>query len=611
MCGIAGFYSEKQSPEQGMRLLETMLEKIQHRGPDYTGKEQDGNMFLGHQRLSIIDLSPDGNQPMTRGDIKIIFNGEIYNYKEIREELIRAGHVFKTGSDTEVILAAFQQWGDACTERFVGMWAFAIWEPKKQRLFCSRDRFGIKPFYYIFNNGEFYFASEYRPLKHTPGFDNALNLASISRGLQLGWMTYKDETYFEKINELQGAHQLVLEKGKIEIKRYWDVDFSKQATGTFAQKKEHFSELFKDSIQLHLRSDVPVAAMLSGGIDSSSIVSETSTLYPEQKLKTYSVFYEGEFGVDERPFIKKVIDKYPKNLDPTYFTPSAKELPEHFHRSLFHLDAPSAGSSYISQYFLMKLIHEQGIKVVLSGQGADDYLGGYMHSFYRHFADMLRQAKFAKATSELFQHKKNQGFSFGKTANMAAKSLFSGMVNENKLYNTEYKKYFPFLSLRNPDHDLILDAKGNNKFNAFHYQLMFASSLPSLLMHEDRNSMAFSIESRVPFLDHRLVEYGFSLNNSDKIHHASTKHILREALRPVLPQEIADRRDKKGFVTPGEVAWLRGPLRFLLEDKKDGLEMIDQRKAEVLIDSFKKGNNANANLVWRLVVLNYWKKHIA
>jgi asparagine synthase (glutamine-hydrolysing) len=611
MCGIAGFYSEKQQPESGLQLLDKMLESISHRGPDYRGVLNDGAIYLGHNRLSIIDLSAEANQPMERDNLVIIFNGEIYNYLEVREDLVKRGHHFKTSSDTEVILAAYQEWGTGCTDRFLGMWAFAIWDRTTKKIFCSRDRFGIKPFYYIFENGEFYFASEYKPLKLVPAFDGRLNFSQVSRGLQLGWVTYKDETYFEKIRELPAAHHLLLENKELRISRYWDIDFTKQIKGSFEEKKERFRELFFDSLRLHLRSDVPVAATLSGGIDSSAIVSGISALYPEQVLNTFSVYYEGKHGVDERPFIKEVVNKYPKNINPVYYTPTEGELKEHFHRALHHADVPATGSSFMSQYFIMKSIAENGIRVVLSGQGADDYLGGYMHSFYRLYADMLRKGKLLGFAKGLLQHKRLQEFSAGKAMSVMAKSIFSTITDEGGLYRYEYKKYFPFLTDDRDDNDVLPEEKGNNRLNAFLYQLMQLSSLPTLLHYEDRNSMAYSIESRVPFLDHRLVEFGFALGNEDKIHHGSTKYILRESMRPELPPAIADRKDKKGFVTPGEVVWLRGPLSYLLEEDMSDLPMIDLQKAKQVLNDFKKGDNRNANLVWRLVVLNYWRKYIA
>lgn len=612
MCGIAGFYNTKLSREQGTALLAKMLPATRHRGPDYTGAEASPPAFLGHNRLSIIDLSDSANQPMTYMGLKMVFNGEVYNYLEIKKDLMRLGYVFKTESDTEVIMASYRQWGKGCVLKFIGMWALAIWEESTQTLFCSRDRFGIKPFYYIHENGALYFASEYKPLKLVPEFDAALNLAQVSRALQLGWLVYNDESFFNCIRVLPPAHNLILTKGKLTAYRYWDIDFTRVNPDPFERQCDDFRQLLKNSIELHLRSDVPVAAMLSGGIDSSVIVSEIATMYPEQRLKTFTVYYEGKDSVDERPFANEVIQKYSKNITPYYYSPSAAEITEHFHRAVYHSDVPVTGSSFFSQYFIMKSVADQNIKVVLSGQGADDYLGGYMHSFYRLYADQIRQFKWGKFFMDVMRHSKNQEWSFAKSIDIFAKSMLSAIQNENALYQLEYTRFFPFLSAANKESGtVLLENKGNTRLNAFLYQLMFNTSLPTLLHYEDRNSMAFSIESRVPFLDHRLVEFAFATKNSAKINGPVTKYLLREATKDVLPHAIYARRDKKGFVTPGEVKWLRGPLQHLLDLDWKNLEMINRAQANKVIEDFKNGNNKNANLVWRLAALHYWIKNIA
>lgn len=610
MCGIAGFCNGQMGRAEAEALLGKMLAATHHRGPDFTGTKLLAPAYLGHNRLSIIDLSPAGNQPMNHFGLDIVFNGEIYNYLEIKKELEALGLRFSSSSDTEVILAAYKQWGNDCVKRFMGMWAFAIWDAASQVLFCSRDRFGIKPFYYIHNGGSFYFASEYKPLKQTPAYTNKLNQAQVSRALQLGWLAYRDETFFECIKALPPAHNLVFSNGRAEVSRYWDIDFSRHAEGSFEQKREKFKALLDDSIKLHLRSDVPVAATLSGGIDSSTIVSKVATMYPSQLFKTFSVYYEGADSVDERPFIREVVNKYRNSLQDFYYSPSDKEITEEFHNAVHHSDVPVAGSSFFSQYFVMKLIASQGIKVVLSGQGADDFLGGYMHSFYRLFADLMRKAQLGKLFREMGDHRRMQSFSAGKMIDLTGKSILSAIMKEEALYNLEYRKYFPFLS-KHRGNDVILGDKGDTRLNAFLYQLMFHTSLPTLLHYEDRNSMAFSIESRVPFLDHRLVEYGFSLSNEDKIQKGVSKFILREAAKDVLPAAIYDRKDKKGFVTPGEIKWLRGPLKHLLDDGIDRLELVDRVTSQRVLDDFKRGNNRNANLVWRLAVLNYWVKNFA
>jgi asparagine synthase (glutamine-hydrolysing) len=606
MCGIAGFVDTSLSNERANTILSLMLESIAHRGPDARGTWNDSPVMLGHNRLSIIDLSADGNQPMEYFDAVITYNGEIYNYIEVRKQLMKKGYVFRTQSDTEVILAAYREFGENCVQHFVGMWAFTIWDKKEKILFCSRDRFGIKPFYFILEGNKFYFGSEYKALKQSPLFTNEINLVQVSRGLQLGWVTYNDETYFQKIKQLPAAHNLKfkIQNSEFRIQKYWDIDLTKKFRGTFEEKKEKFYQFFTDSVRLHMRSDVEVGGCLSGGLDSSAIASGVSALFPETKFKTFTVYYEGRNEVDERPWVNEVLKKYP-SLVPFYFSPTDEEIRNSFERFIYHADIPVPGSSPMSQYFVMQLAAQQKIKVLLDGQGSDEMLAGYMHSFYRLFGGYFAKLKLRKYATHILSLAFKQKYGLLKIADVKLKSLLAAFYPEQKLFELEYRKYFPFLP---KDESIVfsLEDSGGTRLNKFLYHLTFTTSLPSLLQYEDRNSMAFSIESRVPFLDHRLAELAFSLEDEDKIRSGTTKYILRNSLTDILPQAIIDRKDKKGFVTPGEVKWLRGPLSFLLDADINRLDFINQSKAKKIIRSFKNGDNRNANLVWRLAVLNYW-----
>src|SRR5713226_1717540 len=307
MCGIAGIIDPTLSRDQGEVLLTKMLESTRHGSPDNSGQWIDMPVLLGHNRLSIIDLSADANQPMELDDLMIVYNGEVYNYLEIRDELIKKGYRFRTNSDTEVVLAAYKEWGSDCVKRFVGMWAFAIWDKTKRELFCSRDRLVIKPFYYIHEGDKFYFGSEYKPLKCSPLFDNKINYAQISRGLFLYWgmVSYRDETYFECLKILPERTNLILKNGKISLSKYWDIDPSKKFRGTFEDKKRRFLELFLDSVKLHLRSDVEVGGCLSGGLDSSSIASVIAKDYGGLRYKTFTIYYKGKDQVDDRNWARE------------------------------------------------------------------------------------------------------------------------------------------------------------------------------------------------------------------------------------------------------------------------------------------------------------------
>lgn len=607
MCGIVGFVDATKDQYAGNALLKNMLESTNHRGPNNTGMWDEGAAFLGHNRLSIIDLSNHANQPMLYEEFSLTFNGEIYNYLELREELIAKGYHFETQSDTEVILVAYKEWGSSCVERFVGMWAFALWDRKAKKLFCSRDRFGIKPYYYQFDGQGFYFASEVRALKKSELFQGKLNEKQASIYLQLGWYFNQGETFYESISTLPAAHNLVLQEGKLEITEYWKLERSENKEATYEERVEKFRALFHDSIKLHIRSDVKVGACLSGGIDSSSIVSIYSSLFPENELQTFNIYYEGKNSVDERPWIKYLQDKY-KNINAFFHSPSDEEILKHFDDFVDHMEFPSNGSSPFSQYFVMKMAHKNGIKVLLNGQGSDEYLAGYMHSVYRSLSDYLTHFQLGAFAKQLKIHNKTQQNSAGKSLNVLLKTMLSSVMPEQALYDFEYKNYYPNICKQKFKSPFQIRKIAGSKLDQFLFHQVMQTSLPNLLHNEDVNSMAFSIESRVPFLDHRLLEYAFSSSNEDRLVNGVTKRILRDALAPELPPEIANRTDKKGFVTPGEVKWMRGSMKFLLDIDWDKLSFIDRDAAEKVIKDYEGGNLKNAMLVWRLGVLNYWYK---
>jgi len=609
MCGIAGIIDPKFSHPEKSEVMRRMLDIQHHRGPDATCIWHDEQIHLGHNRLSIIDLSAEANQPMHFQDYTIVFNGEVYNYIEIRQQLLNIGHHFSTSSDTEVILHAYQEWGPSCVNQFVGMWSFAIWDCRKKSLFASRDRFGIKPFYYILAGDRLYFASEIKTLKVSPLFRSEINIHQVSRGLQMGWLGYFDETYFNCVKSLPAAFNLYYDENGFRTLQYWDLQTGSYSGMDFEEKKHHFYKLFNDSIGIHLRSDVPVASCLSGGLDSSAIVSAVQHLHPGLNYKTFSIYYQGKGDVDERPFINEVVKKYP-NVDPIYYSPGDKEVTEHFDKALYHADVPASGSSFMSQYFLMKLIRESGIKVVLDGQGADEYLAGYMHTFYRYIGQMLSSGRIGAAVKETLRVNRLTGSGPASTAAHFSKSLLSSVKDEQSLYGFEYRHYYPFMvNGIGAGEPFNLKQMEGSKMDNFLYHLIFTTSLPSLLHYEDRNSMAFSVESRVPFLDHRLLEFVFLLHDEDKIHNGKTKYVMREALKPILPEAIYARTDKKGFVTPGESKWLRGPLKHLMDDMSMLNQITDKKKTAAVLRNYSKGDDSQASLVWRLVVLNYWLKN--
>lgn len=610
MCGIAGFIDTGLSNENAGRVLDQMQNVLSHRGPDARGRFVESPVYLGHNRLSIIDLSTEANQPMIYNHLVLIFNGEIYNYIELREELQKKGYRFKTKSDSEVILAAYSEWGSSCISRFVGMWAFVIWNTKDKTLFGSRDRFGIKPFYYIHQGTNLYFASEVKALKHSRFFSNELHEEQVFRGLQLGWAVHPEDTYFKQVKSLPPAAAFEFNNGDLTINNYWSLPEAGEQGISTPEKQAQFKALFTQSISQHMRSDVEVGACLSGGLDSSSIVSAVASQFPENKIKTFTIYYEGSDAVDERPWAVHVLKAYP-NIQSFTFSPSPDELVDDFENFVSHQDFPVAGSSPFSQYFLMKLAAREGVKVIIDGQGADEYLGGYKHAVYRQFASYIHAMKLCKAHRQFSRFGHQHQLSSKEKVAYYLKSWISVFQNESQLFKKEYLYHHPFLARQNRSTDHLsypIPAHRPDRFHHYLAHMTFLSSLPTLLYYEDRNSMAFSLESRVPFLDHRLVEFAFKTGMADKINDGRGKLILRGSLRGITPDAILDRRDKKGFVTPGEVKWLRGPLSWLVDEKMTVPDFLDPQKIDRLMKAYKAGDNSNAKLIWRIALLNHWVK---
>jgi asparagine synthase (glutamine-hydrolysing) len=611
MCGIGGFIDNTLTFEQAGKVIREMLHEVNHRGPDCSDAWIEAPVALGHNRLSIIDLSETANQPMTFNKLKITYNGELYNYLEIKAELEILGFNFTTNSDTEVVLAAYSHWKENCVKKFMGMWSFAIWDQVNEVLFCSRDRFGIKPFHYIFDNGNFYFSSEIKALKKSRLFNGNINSSQVFRFLQLGWAVYQDQSFFDNIHSLPESSNLIYKEGKIEITTYWDVSQNVLSLPeTFEERSGKFREMFFDSVKLHYRSDVEIGTCLSGGLDSSSIISVAATLFPQKEIKAFNIFYEGKGDVDERPYVEEIVRKF-ENIDPYYYSPGGDEIANELDNIIFYADTPLASSSYVSQYFVMKLASKYKIKVLLDGQGSDEYLAGYMHTFNRLLGYFINKNNYLSVINNLFYHKREHDISLKQIPMLLMKSVYAAFNSENDIFNYEVRRLNPILHEKSTKNNPVIELEKhcNDKMNNFFYHLMFNTSLPTLLHYEDRNSMAFSIESRVPFLDHRLVEYGFALPLADKINKGETKFILRHSLKGILPESVRKRKDKKGFVTPGESKWLRGSLRHLLKEDLSNIEpWVNLHSVKRIVDSYKRGNNTNAKLVWRIIMFSKWLK---
>lgn len=612
MCGIAGFFDQTIQKERGNEVLEQMLGCIARRGPDARGTYAHSGFYLGHNRLSIIDLSEVANQPLHRDGLSLIFNGEIYNYVELRRQLQAKGHVFRTESDTEVIMVAYLEYGRACVHYFVGMWAFALLDTRTGELFCSRDRFGIKPFYYASSGDRFAFASEQKAVCRFPGVEKTTDASMVASFLQLGMVDGVSRTFLEAVKALPAAHNLICKNGRIHTERYWEL--TPRADALILPEKEavaEFEELLKQSVRIHCRSDVTVGACLSGGLDSSSLCALMAAGDPQQRVKAFHIYYTGEHGVDERFFAERVTEAYRGQLELHTFSPSDTEITRHFGDFMMNMGDPVASSGPYSQYFVMRLAAENGVKVVLDGQGADEYLAGYKHAVYRFLYDEIRRNGPVQAWKQFSDFARIRSVKGKEAMSYWLKTALMPFLSENGLYRFEYKYNMPHVALGD---GLLSIEEGNfrDRLPKFLYHQLNQTSLNHLLYYEDRNSMRFSIESRVPFLDHRLPE--FVLNHAPKllIKDGWSKYLLRKSIAGYLPEQVTYRRDKKGFVTPGEVLWLNGPLREqLMEDKWDfPSETVNTRKAEQFRKDYLWGDRSRPSLVWRLALLSYWYRYV-
>ncbi|MDD5421815.1 MAG: asparagine synthase (glutamine-hydrolyzing) [Candidatus Omnitrophota bacterium] len=617
MCGIVGAFNLNNRPVDHASI-EKMGRVLSHRGPDDEGSFFDGNIGLAHRRLSIIDLSSDGHQPMHNEDntLCIVHNGEIYNYLELMAELKSLGHLFRSHSDTEVIIHAYEEWGAGCPGKFNGMWSFAIWDRGCKTLFCSRDRFGVKPFYYFMDKDKFVFASEIKAVLEYDGVPKAPDNDAIYRYLAkgYGYMDTDENTFFSRIKQLKSGHCLSVSADNFECRRYWNIDFeNKDHAIDFGRAKEKFSFLLDDSVKLRLRSDVPVGISLSGGIDSSSLAVVMSGML-DKKIESFSACFDME-GFDERSYINETLKD--KKIVPNFVFPEAKSLMSEFEKMVWHQDEPYSGASVYSQWRVMEEAHKKGIKVLLTGQGGDETLGGYYKYYPYYLADLFASFRWPYFSMELKTLSSVAGYSlssaFFSTMKVMGSKWCPAWIKEG--INGGFDRRPLFLDRDFPGADPV-NKKDRRRagFGSFTdtelYNSLVVSPLPSLLHIDDRNSMAHSVESRTPFLDYRLVEFLFSLPYDMKISNGYTKYILRETLKGRLPESIRTRRDKMGFVTPTGV-WFRRELKddileiFNSSDfKKRGI--FDKKGVDEALYAHFSGKRDLSFTIWSWINLELW-----
>jgi asparagine synthase (glutamine-hydrolysing) len=642
MCGISGIFSFRGNDIDFTSIV-AMNNKIQHRGPDDEGYFMQGgdhsgpglycgndstleikqafphiskspatNLALGFRRLAIIDLSQDGHQPMQdkSGRYTIVFNGEIYNYLELQAGLKTKGYTFTSKSDTEVLLNMFIEYGIDSFNYLNGMWALAIWDSMKEELILARDRWGIKPLCYYRDGERIIFASEEKQIIGA-GVKISPNLDIIYRYLNLGSLVaYGDETFYKEISSVKAGTLMRISKNEFKSIAYYNMDISAFETYdlAFEEARETYQDLFARSVNLRMRSDVEVGSCLSGGLDSSAIVCQAAQA-SSNSFKTFSAYYNNSPAYDERKWIEIVNKAY--NCHSYLISPVDKDVARDFAKISYIHDRPVIGSSPVSQYYVMKRAQEAGVKVVLDGQGSDEITAGYNHAFYRYYADLIKGRNFIRLSDELPDYLLNHPK--GNCLSKLGKIFFTLIKKESSLYNFEIRKLNPeimYSRFRPGILSEIEDLK-TSKLSNFQYNLLRNIFLPSLLHFEDRNSMAFSLESRVPFLDVNLVEFAFSLPSHYKIQGSQGKYIHRKSLQNIVPEAIYKRKDKVNFAAPGEIIWLR---KAMLADLKATInsplftksKLFDTIKLGEIIHNYLLGDNKYAGLVWKLYGLGVW-----
>lgn len=623
MCGICGIYYLDRQRQVDEAVLTRMARSLRHRGPDDEGFYIDGNLGLGHQRLSIIDLSPLGRQPMSNEDesLWIVFNGEIYNYLELRQQLVARGHRFRSHSDTEVILHLYEDEGPKCVNRLNGMFAFAIWDSRERRLFAARDHFGIKPFYYTLGNGGFLFASEIKALFQTGLVQPRLNPAGLA-----DYLTFQfclgEKTLFQDVYRLLPGHVLLLNlDGTLHIEKYWDLDFTIDTDHTENYFEHRLLRLLEDAVRLQLRADVPVGAHLSGGLDSSTVTCLASSLLGSP-IKTFSGGFKDGPEYDETPYARIVAQHV--GTEHYEIFPTAEDFVEVMPRLMYYMDEPAAGPGLFPQYFVSKLA-SQHVKVVLGGQGGDETFGGYTRYLIAYLEQCLKggiegtqeNPKYVVTFDSILPNLRQlQGY----------ESLLRYFWQEG-LFESEERRYFRLIDRSNSTRglingDFLPDKQEYDPYEAYR-ELFYSANcrslinkmtwfdmktlLPALLHVEDRTSMAVSLESRVPLLDPRIAELVASMPPMVKYKGGRSKHVFRQVVRHIVPPEVYNRTDKMGFPVPLSEWYRQGPVRefvreTLLGERARARGFIKTQQVESLLDSERPYGRG----IWGLLCLELW-----
>ncbi len=614
MCGISGFYSKKNSID----LVDYYKnhKKIAHRGPDdegflvklddkiiyaygddtITSKKVNAHvknlgptkMVLGHRRLSIIDLSERGHQPLSYDNLSVVYNGEIFNYLELRKELECAGYLFDTQTDTEVFLKAYHYWGEEAFNKFNGMWAAAIYNSESDKLLLTRDRYGIKPLYYIFDDksGSINFCSE---IKGLIGFldERKLNESSVYSYIRYTHLSHTDETFIIGINSLSPGCYLTL-SNKLEIKKYY---FESPTEG-------NLQKLLKNSVKIRTRTDTEFGLLLSGGIDSSLIAAYLSE--DSDNIKSFTADFQNK-KFSEKKYVELNVKKH--KLDAHYINPSPNDFVQDIDDFLWTHEYPVRSLSAYSQYKIYEYIKlNTDVKVIFTGQGADEIFSGYSNDYLIYLASLLSEWNLFGFVRKVLEFRKSRQMNLKYLVTGACKYVLRQYVKRYDPYDVFTKRVncvaepiYPQLSL----------FKGNQK------KSILFSSLREYFRDEDRNSMRFSVEARLPFMDYRLVEAGLALNSEQMIVNATTKAPIRDLAKGIIPSEILNRTDKMGFVSPQEI-WQKNELMLIFDEtfqeiKLNGITgMLDGQKIYEKYIDYKSGKFKDWAFIWRCFCLMHY-----
>lgn len=621
MCGIAGIIKKKNG-KVNREEIQMMNDAMSHRGPDAEGIYIDDTVGFGHRRLSIVDLSEGGRQPMFSHDRKyvLVFNGEIYNYIELKEYLKKKGAKFVTETDTEVIMEAYRFWGVDCTKKFNGMWSFALYDTVKRVVFFSRDRFGVKPLYIYESEDEFIFASEIKCITAIRPEQKIVDETQMARYLA-GYQEDMDEhTFYKNIQNFRPSYSMLyqLDTNTVEYQKYWEINVPEfQRKWIYDNPYQKFLELLQDSIRIRLRADVKVGASLSGGLDSSTIVGIVTKKF-RTKIHTFSSIYK-EKNCNEKEYIdcmNQCADTIPHYIYPDRSDNIVQDMQE----MLYYHDGPCFSASPYSGYCVYKGVGKH-VKVMLDGQGADELFGGYLFFYRAKLKEVLRQnGRIAKIRAVILIA------SIWKVYPDIARSLATELLRETPMdkkwrqikkrmrrkkqtqqhTRLKYRKKFSEI-------DLQIETQGNDSISNeldkdLNLQLQYRL-LPRILHDVDRNSMARSLEVRLPFLDYRLVEFSYTLSDEDKIRGSYTKYIMRKSCKKYLPTKICNRRNKMGFPAPFD-KWLRderfqGEIKKYLDAFKDR-NIVDAHSLERCYQAHMADKENREEELFRFMMLEMW-----